>query len=399
MKILFMKGAILILSFFLLGGCWDRTELNDLALISALAFDKSENNQIQVTAQILVPQSQSVGGMSAAGGGGSGGAVKHTIVRSGKGLNIADALSKLQQVTPRKLFWGQCKIFIFSDTLAKAGIHEHFDFLVRHPNPREHAYVLVSKGKAADALELFPPIERNSAEVMRKLTELQIGIQVTIEQLSIMLKGDSQSAFLPLVKILPPSKSAEPFQTIPYIMGTAVFKKDKMVGEISEKVTRSLLWIINEIKEYTITLKADEAERLVSLNPVRANIKLIPKIEGDKWIMNVKVRTEGTIIQNNTLMDPMNPDLLNMLDKAYENSVKERIQLALQEVQGRLKVDIFNFAKEFHRKYPNQWRKAKDDWDEIFPKVEVKVDVKAHILRPGLLNTPASMSKEVVKEK
>ncbi|CAH1209192.1 Spore germination protein B3 [Paenibacillus allorhizoplanae] len=392
------KVSLLILSLCLLSGCWDRTELNDLALISALALDKSEDNQIQVTAQILVPQSQSSAGMMGVGGGGGGGATKHTIIRSAKGLNIADALSKLQRVVPRKLFWGQCKIFIFSDTLARAGIHEHFDFMVRHPNPREHAYLLVSDGKAADALELFPPIERTSAEVVRKLAELQIGIKVTMEQLSMMLKGDSQSASIPLVKILPLSKSSAPFQTIPYIMGTAVFKKDKMVGEISEKVTRGVMWIINEIKDYTITFKIDEEDGLVSLNPVIASVKLLPKIEGDTWSMTVKVRTEGTIVQNSSRVNPMDPDVVNALDKAFENIVKERIQLALHEVQGRLQVDIFNFAKEFHRKYPNEWGKAKDNWDEIFPKVEVKTDVKAHIHRPGLVNAPGGMPKDGVKE-
>lgn len=386
---------LFILSICLLGGCWDRTELNDLALISALALDKSEDNQIQVTAQILVPQNQNSAGIMGLSGG--GGAAKHTIIRSAKGLGMAEALSKLQRVVPRKLFWGHCKIFIFSDTVAKAGIHEHFDFLVRHPNPREHAYLLVSDGKAAAALELFPPIERSSSEVIRKLTELQIGIQVTMEQLSMMLKGDSESAALPLVKILPLTKSSAPFQTIPYIMGTAVFKKDRMVGEISEKVTRGVLWIINDIRQYTISFTMDEEDSFVSLNPITARIKLIPKIEGDTWTMTVKVRTEGTIVQNSTRLNPMDPDVLLVMNKKFENIVKERIQLALQEVQGRLQVDIFNFAKEFHRKYPKQWGKAKDKWDEIFPKVEMKLDVHAHIIRPGLVNEPGGMSEEEVK--
>lgn len=189
----FKKSAILFLLIFFLGGCWDRTELNDLALITAIAFDKAETNQVKVTVQIVIPQNQSGGGMM--GGGSGGGAAKRSTVRSEEsGFDTADALSKLQRKIPRKLFWGQCKIFIFSDTLAKSGIREQFDFLVRHPQPRERGFMFISKGKAADALELFPPIERSSAEVLRKLTELQIGIRVTMEQLSIMLKGDSQTA-------------------------------------------------------------------------------------------------------------------------------------------------------------------------------------------------------------
>lgn len=390
----FMKLAIFIPILCLLGGCWDRWELNDLALITALAFDKAENNQIQVTVQMIIPQNQTGGGTM-----GGGGTAQKTTIRSEKGTDVADALSKLQRVIPRKLFWGQCKIFIFSNAVAKSGIREHFDFLIRHPQPRERAYMFVSKGKASNVLELFPPIERSSAEVLRELSNLQIGIRVTMEQLSIMLKGDSQSAALPLVHILPPTKSAEPFQTIPYIKGTAVFKKDKMIGEISEKVTRGMMWINNDIEEYTVTFKTGDPSGRVSLKPVKASVKLIPKIKGDKWMMTIKVRTEGDIIQNGTLMNPMNPDLLKILDKAFEEDVKKRIQLALREVQHRLKVDIVNFATEFHRKYPKQWERRKKDWDKLFPKVEVNIEVEAHILRPGLINTPGGIPKEEVKNK
>ncbi|MDR6551736.1 Ger(x)C family spore germination protein [Paenibacillus qinlingensis] len=388
------KICLLLLSICVLAGCWDRTELNDLALISALALDQTEDNQIQVTAQILVPQSQDGAGVSGASGG-SNGAARHTVIRTGKGLNMSDALSKLQRVVPRKLFWGQCKVFIFSKSLAEAGIHDHFDFLIRHPNPREHAYLLVSDGKAADALELFPPIERTSAEVIRKLTELQIGIKVTMEQMSMMLKSDSQSAALPFVHILPLAKSSAPFQTIPYIMGTAIFKKDKMVGEISEKETRGLLWIINKIKHYTITFTMDEKDSVISLNPVTADIKLIPNIDGDTWIMTIQVRTEGTIVQNSTHMDPMKPEVINSMNKEFERVVKDRIKLALQVVQDQLKVDVFNFAKVFHRKYPKQWAQVKDNWEALFPKVEVRIDVQANILRTGLVNAPGGVPEEV----
>ncbi|NRF93274.1 Ger(x)C family spore germination protein [Paenibacillus frigoriresistens] len=392
-----IKSLILILLISLLGGCWDRTELNDLALITALAFDKAENNQVKVTVQIVIPQVQ--GGVGMMGGSGGSAAKKTTVRTEEHGFDTADALSKLQRKIPRRLFWGQCKIFIFSESLAKTGIREQFDFLVRHPQPRERAFMFISKGKAADALELFPPIERSSAEVLRKLSELQIGIRVTIEQMSIMLKGDSQTAALPLVYILPKNKSAEPFQTIPYLFGTAVFKKDKMVGEISEKVTRGVMWIKNEIKEYTVTYEANESEGLVSLKPVKANVKLIPKIEGEKWMMTLKVQTEGDIVQNSTLLNPMNPDLLSNMNKAFANDVRGRIQLALQEVQERLKVDILGFATEFHRKYPKQWEKNKDNWEELFPKVEVNLDIKTQILRPGLINSPGGMPKEEVIEK
>jgi spore germination protein KC len=101
----FIKLAVLIPLIFLLGGCWDRVELNNLALITAIAFDKAEDNQIQVTAQIIIPQN-----LPGGGGGGSGdGAVRPTIIRSEKGVDIADALSKLQRKFRGDNFGGNAK--------------------------------------------------------------------------------------------------------------------------------------------------------------------------------------------------------------------------------------------------------------------------------------------------
>lgn len=389
-----IKFTVIGLLLLLLGGCWDRTEINDLALITALALDQTENGQIQATVQIIIPQNQ--GGMNASGGNGSHS--KPVTTRSEHGANITEALSKLQRVMSRKQFWGQCKIFIFSEKLAKSGIREQFDFLVRHPQPRERAYMLVSKGKAADALEVFPPIERSSADALRKFSDMNIGIKVTLEQLSMMLKGDSRTAALPLVYILPENKSAEPYQTIPYIFGTAVFKKDKMIGEISEMTTRGVLWIRNEIEEYTVTYKAEEGEGLVSLHPVKASLKLIPKIQGDRWGMTIKVFAEADIVQNGTDLNPFRPDLLNTMNEAFKQDVRERIHIALDEVQHRLQADIFNFAREFHRTYPKQWEKAKDRWDDIFPEVKVEIDIKTLIHRPGNINSPGGMPKEEVRQ-
>ncbi|WP_246061694.1 Ger(x)C family spore germination protein [Paenibacillus oralis] len=290
-------------------------------------------------------------------------------------------------------------MFIFGESVAKAGIREHLDFLIRFPSSRERAYMFVSKGEARNTLELFPPIESSSAEVLRRLTDLGIGMRVTMHQLSLMISGDSRAAVLPMIHILPKTKSAEPFQTIPYLLGGAVFKDDKMVGVISEKVTRGVMWLRNEIGEYTLVFEAKGAEGLVSLKPVKATIKLIPKIEGDKWKMIVRVNTHGDIIQNGTSMDPMNPKLLKEMSKGFEEDVQERIMSAFNEVQLRYKADIFEFGKAFHRKYPKQWEKVQDHWDMQFFKVQVIPKVKANITKPGLISSPEGLPREEVKKK
>ena len=68
-------------------------------------------------------------------------------------------------------------------------------------------------------------------------------------------------------------------------------------------------------------------------------------------------------------------------------------------MQHKLKADIVGFSKEFYRKYPKQWKVIENHWDEVFPEVEVNINVKAHIRREGYITKPGAMAKEEVKEK
>ncbi|RTE08399.1 Ger(x)C family spore germination protein [Paenibacillus whitsoniae] len=389
-----VNGLLLFILTLSLTGCWDRTELNDLAIITAMAIDSEEDKQVKITIQFIIPQNQ-VGSMSISGGSGGG---KRTTVRMAKGVDIANTLANLQQILPRRLFWGQCKTIIFSDSLAKAGLKEHADYLVRQPQIRERAYVFVAKGKASEALRLIPPLERNSSEVVRELAKMPISYAVTVEQFSIMLNSRTKALALPLIYILPPVDPKEPTQTIPYIKGTAIFKNNKMIGEISEIETRGLLWIKNLIEKYTITFKLQNTDTLISLTPVKAHVNLLPSLHNGQWKMTVKVKTSGDIVQNGSMLNPTDLAFLTELNHQFEEEVKGRIEFSVQEVQKKFKTDIFDFATVFYRKYPKQWEEVKEEWNEIFAHIEVNAEVDAHINRPGLVNWPSGVSNEEVQK-
>lgn len=98
-------------------------------------------------------------------------------------------------------------------------------------------------------------------------------------------------------------------------------------------------------------------------------------------------------------MDLTNPDLLKIMEDALREDIRNRIELALRQVQHEMKVDIFGFAKEFHRQYPKEWESVKDRWEEVFPEVEVTMDIEAYIRRPGLITVPGGIPESEVKEK
>ncbi|HJV31680.1 MAG TPA: Ger(x)C family spore germination protein [Bacillales bacterium] len=373
-----------VLLVFLLSGCWDRREVNDLALVTAAGIDKKSDHVIELSVLVFIPKgSSSQQEMSGSPGGGSA----QTLMRSAEGSTIADAMSKLQEKLPRHIFWGHCEVFIFDEEMAKEKISDQIDFILRHPQLRERSQLFVSYQKAKEILKLMPPLERDISEVLRELGNLEIGMNITTKDFSQMLTESGEGA-LPWIKILPPEEDTEKQQTIAFINGTAIFKENKMIGQIDDALTRGVLWLRNEVKLATITIKPKvEGGGYISMNLLRAKSKIIPKIENGKWKIVVKATAETDIIQNTTNLDMSSPDVVKPLEKLLNKDIKYKILESLSEVQKNLKTDIFGFSDAFNRKYPKVWAKQKYRWNDIYPEIEVSVDSNIKIHRFGMGTT------------
>lgn len=385
---------IVIFSFLLctLTGCWDRLEINDMAIITAAGIDLVEDEHIKLSVQVIIPKSLmgGEGGPATASG-------KSTFVRSAVGVNLADAISKLQMHLPRKIFFGHCKAFIFGEKLAKHGIQESLDYLLRSPDVRGGALTFISQVEPEKILSLVPPLESYSADVLEKSSRFKILIEVSLFELNLRFIEEAQTAAVPIVKILPPVNGNKAEETIPVIVSTAILRKDKMIDTVNLYETRGLMWLMNEVKEHTITVKVDDEE--ISINPKEAHVKLIPKIENDRWSMNVKISTIGDINQNGTEYSMTDPILIADLEKEFGEQVQERIEHSFKIIQEDLNVDIVGFARKFHEKYPKEWEKAKKHWEDIYPKIEVQIEVDADIRRSGYFGKPAGIPIDEVKNK
>ncbi|MFD1706422.1 Ger(x)C family spore germination protein [Siminovitchia sediminis] len=375
----FFTGMLLLLS-----GCWDRIEMNDLAIVTATGIDKTDDGQVELSLEIFIPKS--FGGSTLGGSGGGGGASGDTtMVASHKGRNFADALSKLQTELPRKVFWGSCKIFIFGEEAAKEGIQEHLDFLARHRQTREKAFVMVSEGKAKSLLDVKSTLERYSAETLREVSSRDRGTGVTLQDLDEMLVNKYQSAFLPYVTITADEDKITPKHVV--LNGTAILKEDRMIGVISESANRGILWLNGKLKDHTVTFQPDGEKGKISIFLVNIDINKKPLIEDGEWKMRLDIQAEGAIYQNSTSMTVNDPKAEKKVKEAFKSKIQSHIQKSLEETQ-ELKADIAGYGKEFHRKHPQEWTRVKENWQEMFPEIKTEFKIDAHIQWPGLIQEP-----------
>ncbi|WP_085507645.1 Ger(x)C family spore germination protein [Thalassobacillus devorans] len=387
--IVFTWGSLLVLS-----GCWDRVEINDLAIVLAAGIDKTEDDQIELTVQLAIPNQMGGGQQQGSGSGGQG--EKPTLTKQATGTTISEAASILQQKVPRRIFWGHNTVIVFGKELAEGGIREYVEFFAHHPEPRLRSFVFVSEERASALLEVIPYLEQSSSQFARELARFQIGLRVTLKDLLESISGGARAVALPGLEY--EYENVKEKKGGLNINGTAVFKEDKMEGYLDDRLTRGLLWIRNEVHLATVSFTPENADGYMSFKLLRSNTQLHPEIKDGKWKMTLAITTEDDIEENQTDLVLTDPKIIAELEEQLAAKIDERIEETLSTVQKEMKADVLGFAKSFEQKYPDEWEQVKDRWEEKFAEVEIEVVSKAYIRRLGMSTQPQGIPEEEMKE-
>lgn len=381
-----------ILCTLLLTGCWDRREINDIGIVVALGLDKDDKTgNIIVTCQVVRP-----GALKKDGGGEPSSPVE---IITTKGTTVAEAIKNISEQFDRIAFFAHVKVLVISEQLAKEGLLPILDFFMRNSNTRNLAWLIVAKdAKARDIL----------------ITNYGIGdVQATYLDDLIKNKGENSEVSTPdvltyfkaiasgsnpiggVMEIVEQStmptkqKKASTTQGV-QLSGTAVFKKDKLVGYLSNMETRGLNWVAGKIKRAIITIPSpNEKGKLIAIEITKASSSIKPEMINGKIIFIIEVKVDGDIVeQQDTANYFKDPESFVTLEKIQSDMIEREIKTTLDKVQTIFRTDILGFDSAYSKKYPQEWKSIKDDWDNIFPTVSYEVKVDANLKRLGLLLKP-----------
>lgn len=374
--------VILMLSGLMLSGCWDRHEINDLAIVLATGVDYADE-QVQLTAQIFLPR-KGEGSQSSSGGGGGSSPSGVTIIRTAKGETAAEAMNRLQRRISRELFWGHCEVIVLSEQAGKRGLGEYIDFFLRYPQFREHAYVFSSKGPARSILEMLDPLERSSAESLREMANLNLGSRVTLLELARSIEGSSRSAILSQLLVTSPNREDLGQQeNTPLMKGMSLYKNDKYVMTVTEPRSVGVLMLANQLNDIILPVALPPYKGTISILLTEARTTIRPRIANQEWSAYVLVKANGGVVLNTTDADLSKPAVQAELRKAWANRLKELAEDALLLSQKELKADLFHFSDQFRRYYPKQWRAQQKEWEAIFPHMKVRMETDTTIKTIG----------------
>lgn len=372
-------------SSLLLAGCWDRNEINDLAIVLATGVDVADD-EVELTAQIFVPRN----GSSAEGGSSSGGSASGaTLIRTAKGATIAEAQNRLQRQVSREMFWGHCEVIVISKQAGQQGLREYIDFFLRYPQFREHAYVFSSEEKAKEMLALLDPLERNSAESLREMAILGLGARVTVLELAKRIKGPSETVILSRLLVSPSTHTEQSaLATSPTVNGLSLYNRGYYVKTVTEPMSIGVLMLVNELNNIVLQVKAEELSGSFSVRSRKIDAKLKPSISQGKWSMKIIIDAKGDLVLNTTNASLAEPQVMATLEQAWEAKLKLLAKQALWLAQDELHADLFQFALEFRKHFPKQWKAQSSQWDNIYSNMEVEIEVHTQITGTGKSTTP-----------
>ncbi|WP_239835836.1 Ger(x)C family spore germination protein [Solibacillus kalamii] len=383
---------ILIILNFILTGCWDKRELNELAITLALGIDKVEGeDEYEVTAQVVVPSAVSMKD-------GTGGATVTLFTENGE--TVYEALRRMTKVSPRKIYPGHLQMLIIGEELAKEGIGESLDLLARDWELRPDFYVVVAKDVTArEILNVTTDLESIPASKMfagLKVSEKAWAgtTGVTLDELIVNLISDGKEAVLTGIQLTGNKQIGSTQQNIESISkpaqiqydNLAVFKEDRLMGWLTEQDSRGYSGITNSVKS-TVTSISCPNEGKSTIEVTNFHSKVEGNIVHGKPEVNIHTKAEGKVGEVRCKIDLKNPEAIQELEKNYEKEATRIINETIDVLQEEYQSDIFGFGEAIHRANPEEWNKIKENWDEEFSDLTVNVKVDMKIRLTGTVNS------------
>ncbi|WP_410769922.1 Ger(x)C family spore germination protein [Fontibacillus sp. BL9] len=388
-------------SGLLLTGCWDSLEIEDRALLLALAIDEAppgseakedsvthENNgklpdkMIRITAQIAVPGRVPLGPSSAT----SGEETQNSVwVVQVFGHSLDDALNNLQQQIADPKYLIHLRVIVVSEAIAKQGLEDLSDYLRRNPEVRRRTWLLVSDMEAAKIMNAAPPLERVPTLYLLSMVEkaVQTG-KFPLDYLGIFWTAESrwgQDGYLPYISI----RGKENI----LIKGMAYFSGGKLVGTTTPIEIGAFMAAkgIDPGGYSTLLDVPGIGFVMVQTQERHTNMKVDIQDGVPKVTLNIKL--EGTITEHSEGdTDIGSMQNLALIEKTFVSNASEIVEDFLKATQSK-RSDVLGVGELVRAHRPAYWNKhvlSKRDWEDIYAKVPMDIKLHMTIRRVGLKN-------------
>lgn len=372
-----LRISILLCSLLLLTSCIETLQLEDLGIILSRGVDSTEDQELEITMAILQFMKD---------------APSTTKTVSGSGKTLKAAVQDANKSVSQEIVPGKIDLDIYGRDLAEQGLNPILDTLRRDADIPNTLLLAVADSKASELFNVEEEsINTNLGEFLRGLiqpgTEEQLFPEVPSPSFSTTIRNEGIDPVLPIMGLR---------DGLPALVGIALFKDDKMVGELPLEYEGYFKMMEGTLRNYflnlTVPIKAlepylvdkkhveqfDHIDMSLVVEKGKSKIKLKNK-EKLQYDTNVNIKLNLQEINVPLKLDL--PEAVSKLENEIEKKIKENYENILSHLK-EVNSDAFGYGIAYRIK--NKGGKLSDkEWDVKFPKIDVKFNVKVRIVQQG----------------
>lgn len=369
---------------FILTGCYNYHELNDLAIVSAMSISKSNDSYhiaIQVVNTVKEQDATSSDEPS-------------FINYKASGKSLQKAFSNIIKDTPKKIYGNQMQLLIIDEGLAREGISDILDFLARDPNIRNEFYVAIGRDK--DILDVLTPLDNVSGKnILDKLKasneDLGIANMVTFNDLIANFQNKNIEVALPTIKIegnrSEDDVKSDLEESFPdkriVISNLSIFKNNKLLGYLNERESLAYNFIMDNITHAIIVNKYKNSS-YISLELINSKTK--KDIDIKNKLVKINIKGKASITESNYNINLTHEENIKKIEKDLNKNIEKIIKESIDNNASKYSSDIYGFKEMCYKSSPKYYKKVYKEWDkDLFNNIKVKVKSDIEIVEQGNL--------------
>lgn len=348
-------------------------EPNNVAFVVALGFDKGQSSDYEVTIQFAKVTQISGGGGEEGGKGGSD-IIQNVTVEA---PNLYSAINTANHIVSKKFSLSHAKLIVFSEEIAREGISNVINSVIRSDEVRPDIFIAVAKESAKGYLnEVKPTVEVNPAKYYQLIysesdsggipkTDLQTfyfdmntRVKNSVIPLAGIAKGGEEEdnknhanapvnerSFEYKIKNYTAGEVAVNGENKSEAMGMAIFAKDKMIGTLGSVDSELYNLMSGNIRRSYLSFKVSGYDEPVV---VKIYERRAPKYSVD--LKNKKITIKFSL-ESDLLSQPVEGYDTKALERDITEDISSSCKELILKARDEMDCDILGLENEIKGKF------------------------------------------------
>lgn len=419
-----------------LSGCQSSIEVEQLAVVAGFSIDLNEQNSEKPL--LMTFEVMDLGGDAS----GKSSGIASKIIQT-EGVGAFDAVRSASTKSTNRLYFAHAKVLVLGEAVARKGLGPYLDWVMRDAEPRPTLRLLVAKqsmgSSILDARYPINPVTSYGIEdvIINDANTLAHTPAIRLYEAFNNIYEAGIDLVLPTIEIQQNKVVTEPGQDqagkagqqdegseeqqsqgeqdnggngdagsggeaggggesqessnttekMHALVGSAVFREDKLVGYLSGEQSKYMMYVTDQIKGGLLNLPLDEQNKDAFITYEvfdSTTSKKVNKLEDGSFSIDVKIKTEVALgEQGPGVYRKLKNATYEQLQEAAGKALKSRIEQVIKLVQQEYGADVFGFGQAIYKRYPKQWKEIEQHWYEILQTLPVNVEVEVSIRNTG----------------